>query len=111
MSNPDSRALDAALRHSRVYALADRCRALLVSAVLHSRVSAGWRRIARQVVSSTWVERRMAAGTIALTASAWHILLVLMFGEYASPLAFALPGLVGALGALAMCSTTQLFRR
>lgn len=109
--NSEDIAAAAALRRSRIYAWADRGRALLVNAVSHSRVASGWRRIETQQAGSSWAERRAAGGTVLLVASIWHIVLLTTAGEYASRLAFVLPAIAGLIGALAIVSASSVVTR
>ena len=101
----------APLLRSTTYGLADRFRALLVSAVLNSRVNSVWQRISQPWAASSWVERRRAGGTLVLVASVWHALMLATFGDYASRLVFVVPLIAGFIGALAILSTSPFLAR
>jgi hypothetical protein len=106
MNNTSDDRVGAALRRSTTYGVADRLRALVVSAVSNSRVNSAWQRITQAWAVSSWSERRRAGGTLILVASAWHVLMVVTFGDYASGLVFALPAIAGFIGALAILSAS-----
>jgi hypothetical protein len=111
MSNTQDDQAGAALQRSTAYVLADRVRAMFVSAVSNSRITSIWRRVAQPWASSSWAERRRAGGTLVLVASIWHVMLLLMFGEYASRLVFALPAIAAFIGALAIVSASPRLAR
>ena len=111
MNNTRDDHVGAPLLRSTAYGLADRFRALLVSAVSNSRLKSAWEHIAQPWAASTWIERRRAGGTLVLVASIWHVLVVVTFGDYASGLVFALPAIAGFIGALAILSASPFLAR
>jgi len=111
MNNTRDDRVGAVMLRSTAYGLADRFRALLLSAVSNSRVHAVWQRVAQPWAASSWADRRRAGGTLVVVASIWHALLLLMFGEYASRLVFALPAIAGSIGTLAILSASSFLAR
>ena len=111
MNNTRDDDVGAPLMRSTAYGVADRVRALLVSAVSNSRVHSAWQHVAQSWAASSWVERRRAGGTLVLVASVWHALMLATFGDYASGLVFVVPFIAGFIGALAILSTSPFLAR